>query len=655
MTAQFLATLVYAAILLVALLIPYACWNRSGAASDRWIIGALVGGALVLTAARHGAFTILGLVLLLPLLNLGLRALVGGIAALLLFAPVTWWAPNLRLGPAAAVLFVLLGVAAGYLPRLGAAETSNNEQTSILPTMAVALLVGLAVGLLTAPFGSQEPIYFAWHHWGAYLAPVEAWLAGGLPYRDFPIQYGIGPTALLAAVCGSDCWRGIYGTTIVANALYFSVLAGCAAILAAGRSRGLRWLSLGALWCASFIWTAFPADLGSTAMTPSVAGLRFLPIALLLLYILSAERSGKKRDWIGHAIWLCDLFWSPEGAFFGTLIWWPYLAVRDASGASTSRERWMALLRGALRGVIALVAGLALLSLAIWLLSEGAARPTDFLAYILYPPGPLPIDPVGTVWLALAAILLALQALIGGGGSKGGRSLYACLLGFLAAGTYYLSRSHDNNILNLFPLLVILLIASIKRNEPADGSSFGESFARTVLAAMVAFIAAAGWMSWSEGAKKEGLLNIGPSQLVDHFAAREGTRPQMLSTDALRGLAYLRSRNAGAIVLLDENRLIPSHAVGEGWTGVNNAANFEPLPRALITRFVCRGAEAYRRDGWILVDERKYSAWVPMFEAGYQISEQAGFGAYRAYHLSPRSGPLECAELKPAASPQRKR
>lgn len=645
MTAQLLPILVYAAIVLVALLIPFATWKRPGSASDRSIIGLLVGCALLLTAARHGAFTILGLVLLLPLLSLGLRALLGGIAALLLFAPVTWWAPNLQLGPAAAALFVLLGAGAGYLPRLGAAAIGDKEPPSILPTMVLALIIGLAVGLLTAPFASREPIYFAWHHWGAYLAPVEAWLAGGLPYRDFPIQYGIGPTALLAAVCSSDCWRGIYGTTILANALYFSALAGCGAILTAGRSRGFRWLTLGALLCASFVWTAFPADLGSTAMTPSVAGLRFLPIALLLLYILSAERSGKRRDWIGHAVWLCDLFWSPEGAFFGSLIWWPYLAIRDAAGVSTSRERWVVLLRGALRGLIALAAGLTLLSLVVLLLSNGAARPTDFLAYILYPPGPLPIDPLGTVWLALAAILLALHALIGRGGSMGARSLYACLLGFLAAGTYYLSRSHDNNILNLFPLLAILLLASLKRDEPADASAFGEAFARTILAAMVAFIAAAGWTSWVEGAKTDGLLNIGPSRLLAHFTAQPGTRPQMLSADALRGLAYLRSRNAGAVLLLDENRLMPSHPLGDGWTGVNNAANFEPLPRALIIRFVCRGAEAYRRDGWILLDERKYSAWVPLFEAGYQISEQAGFGAYRAFHLSPRPGPLRCAEL----------
>ena len=645
MTIQSLPNLVYVAIVLIALLTPYLSWGRSGTAADRAIVGAITGVAMLLGAARLGSFPALSLILLLPLLGLGASALLGGVAALFLFAPVIWWTDKVHMGPAAAALFVLLALGAAYLPRLPAARSRTKAQPAILPPMAIATLVGLAVGLLTAPFGSREPIYFAWHHWGAYLSPVEAWLAGGLPYRDFPIQYGLGPTAALAATCGSDCWRGIYFTTIVANAFYFAALTGCVVILTAGRSRGARWLALAALWCACFVWTAYPADLGSTAMTPSVASLRFLPIALLVLHILNAERRGQRRDWLGHAIWLCDLFWSPEGAFFGTLIWWPYLALRDAASASTARESWMALLRGAVRGGAALIAGLLCLGLVLWLLSGGAARPGDYLAYILHPPGPLPMNPVGTVWLALAAVLLAIHALMGTDRSQG-RGLYVCLLGFLAGLTYFLSRSHDNNILNLFPLLVILLVASVRRDDgSASPRAFRDAFVRTVLAAMIAFIATAQWTSWTQGAATEGLPNLGPSRLIARFSPRLEDQPRMLPPDAIRGLDYLRARNTGAVVLLDGNKLIPRHQPGEGWTGVNNVANFEPFPGPLMTLFICRGAVAYARPGWILVDERKYAAWVAAFETAYDVREQVDFGSYRALHLSPRAGPLKCAEL----------
>ena len=645
MTAQLVATFGYVVIVVIALLTPYASWGRSRGAADRAVMGVILAAAAMLTALRLGSFTVLSLVLLLPLFGLGARAMLGGLAALLLFAPVTWWTPKVQMGPVAAILFVLLALGAGYLPRLRGSKPPE-ANLPVLPVMTLAAILGLAAGLLTAPFGSREPIYFAWHHWGAYLSPVEAWLAGGLPYRDFPIQYGLGPTAVLAATCGSDCWRGIYATTIVANALYFAVLAGCVVILTAGRSRGARWLALAALWCASFLWTAFPADVGSTAMTPSVAGLRFLPIALLLLHILGAERSGRRRDWIGHAIWLCDLFWSPEAAFFGTLIWWPYLALRDAAGASTARDSWVALLRGALRGLAALVAGLVCLALVVWLLSAGAARPRDFLAYVLYPPGPLPVNPVGTVWLALAAILLALHALVGAGRSVQGRALYACLLGFLAAGTYFLSRSHDNNILNLFPLLVIVLSAVVQRHPEVDAPPlFRDGFVSTVLAAMVAFVATLQWTSWNEAAARGSLLDIGPSRLLARFSPKRADQPRMLPADAMMGLDYLRAHNAGPVVLIDENYLMPRHPAGEGWTSVNNAANYEPLPAKLRRHFICRGALAYRRPGWILVNQRKFGAWAADFESAYAVREQLGFGDYRAYHLMPRATAPNCAEL----------
>jgi hypothetical protein len=644
MTVQTLPNLVYVALVLIALLTPYATWRRSSSSADPIVMGVIVAAAALLTAARLGSFMLLSLILLLPLARLGAGALLGGLTALLLLAPVTWWTLRVQMGPAAATAFVLLALAAGYLPRLPAAQARTKAQPAMLPALALAAAVGLAVGLLTAPFGAREPIYFAWHHWGAYLSPVEAWLAGGLPYRDFPIQYGLGPTAVLAATCGSDCWRGIYATTIVANALYFAALAGCVVILTAGRSRGARWLALAALWCASFVWTAYPADLGSTAMTPSVAGLRFLPIAALLLHIINAERGGRRRDWLGHALWLCDVFWSPEAAFFGTLIWWPYLALRGAADTATARESWIALLRGAMRGVAALLAGLACLALVLWLISGGAVRPRDFLAYVLYPPGPLPLNPVGTVWLALASILLALHALAGSGRSSQGRALYACLLGFLAGATYFLSRSHDNNILNLFPLLVILLVASVQRGDDGERPPvFTDAFVTTVLAGIIAFIATAQWASWNEGAATEGLLNLGPSRLVARFSPRLEDQPRMLPPDAVRGLDYLRAHDGGAVVLLDENKLIPAHPAGEGWTAVNNVANFEPFPGSLVTHFICRGAVAYRRPGWVLVEEPRYGAWVAAFETAYEVREQIGFGTYRAYHLVPRADAPKCA------------
>ena len=99
------------------------------------------------------------------------------------------------------------------------------------PVGAVVTLCGLfALGMGAALFsGALNPVgsaIYAWHHRGAYLSPVYALIGGGTPFRDFPVQYGMGPTLLLAAFCKGSCWSEIYWVTATFNALYLATLAG---------------------------------------------------------------------------------------------------------------------------------------------------------------------------------------------------------------------------------------------------------------------------------------------------------------------------------------------------------------------------------------------------------------------------------------------
>src|SRR4051812_39189527 len=136
MTIQSLPNLTYVALVLVALLMPYATWNRSAATADRAIMVAIIAVAALLAVARVGSFPVVSLILLLPLLSLGVGALLGGLAALFLFAPVIWWTPKVQMGPAATGLFILLALGAAYLPRLPAARTRTKARPAILPPMA---------------------------------------------------------------------------------------------------------------------------------------------------------------------------------------------------------------------------------------------------------------------------------------------------------------------------------------------------------------------------------------------------------------------------------------------------------------------------------------------------------------------------------------
>ena len=487
-----------------------------------WLV---CGVSLVLTVLRGGPSVPLAILLCTALVARGATALVGGAAAVGLFCASLWWTAELPpIASGHLLLFAVLALTVPYLPRLLPQANKTQRPRS---TGALALLVlfplGIATGLLTGPFISWGATATAWHHWSAYLSPVEALLAGGVPFRDFPIQYGCGPTLLLAASCGRNCAQGLFTVAVVANALYFTVLTCCALILTQGLARGRRIMTVAAMFCATMLWTGLPLDVVGPAQTPSVAGLRFLPIALLLLHILDAEAHSKRRDWIGHLIWLADVFWSPEAAFFGSLVWWPYLALRNGE----ARDKPVAgLVRGGLIGITCLGGALGAGALAYQLVYGTTLRLDSYLAYLLHPPGPLAVNPLGSVWMGLATIVIALPLLMMHGLSPRARPLYATLLGLFAAGTYYLSRAHDNNILNLFPFLILVMLASLELlNEGQQPlARFGDGFVKTLLAAIIAGPALFGSASW-DMAWRSGRPDRCGTAACPLFAASERSRP----------------------------------------------------------------------------------------------------------------------------------
>jgi hypothetical protein len=296
---------VYAVLLLVVLLTPYAstafaphpdCQRRI----ELGVCIILLIGAVALTALRHWAFPLVALFVLIPLFGSGILPLLGGVAAALLFAVTIWWTGSLNFGFLPTAIAALLAISVGFLPRWRSPAAAVERW--LLPTMLLCAIAGVGAGLLTAPFEASETIYLAWHHWGAYLAPVEAWRSGGVPYRDFPIQYGLGPTVVLLANCGTDCWRGMYETTVLANALYFATLGASAIVLTARASNGVRWLALVAMFCATFLWTGFPSNFAGPVITPSVAGLRFLSISLASHPLCRTPQNSPRLDRPSHLV-----------------------------------------------------------------------------------------------------------------------------------------------------------------------------------------------------------------------------------------------------------------------------------------------------------------------------------------------------------------
>ena len=642
---------VYAVLLLAACILPFALQLRIYKYPSAWTIDRVYGvalalGGLALLAARPWPGLISPLVLSIafaaPLVLSGAGYAIGGLLALPLVAAATWWDPSLRLDATRAAIFLVVGILAAALPRL----LPRTEGAPPLPSLLAIFLLGVAAVLLTGIMGSPQGFGTVWHHWSVYVGSSQALLGGAIPFQDYPVQYGMGPTLLVAALCGQECWTGAYIAAAATNLLYLLALAGCVVLLTRRLPMGLALVALAAMGCAILMWTGYPPDFKGPIATPSVDGMRFFPLAALLFFIVVAEERGFRLDAAGHALWLLGLVWSPEAAFYATIVWWPYLALRRAQtiGATSVTEVAIEVLRGAGLAIAATTAAFAALAALFWIAYHQWPSIAGFTTYVRDPPGILPVNPTGPIWLAVAAAAVVAVAQLRAD-ERGIRVGFACLMGLLGAGSYYLGRSHDNNVLNLLPFVVLTLTAALAIGVKDVASGF----AQVALAGMVAFLATFGFESWDAAARSGRAWNIGPSHFINDIRLATPESSALLdeslanspsahapAADAAAVQDWLRARGEGLPVWVSPSLLLPYGAPGPAWTGMNDIGAYALLPHDEVEGFIRNGAQHLNRPGWILVDRSEPTPWPALFFAAYSVTEQRDFGGYTAYRLTPK-------------------
>jgi hypothetical protein len=606
--------------------------------------GFYIAAAIAVVLFMNGITNIYPLLpmLLLPFMGQGRNRLIGGAIALGVFGLSTWWSnPVTYMAIWQWVLFAVTAIALTIAIKpidWGSAAREPISQTKLLGITAAATLFAIGLGSLSAPFASNFNALMAWHHWGAYLSPVDLLLAGGVPYRDFPVQYGMGPTLVIAASCGTNCWEGMYYTALIANALYAGIMTSAAVLISTYLPKRFRIIAAAAMLCGTLLWTAFPAHLGSVLATPSVASLRFLPLAALLFYILQMDAYGKTKAYLGHLMWSLNIIWSLETAVFASILWWPWLAYRSLKDDAMGKDTILSFVKYALIGIVAFLC-VSVLGIAAFRLTFGALPEiSSIFAYIQNPPGRISPNLVGPIWLVIMIGILAIGA-IDRSRTAASSILYASLLVMLAAFSYYLSRSHDNNILNLFPFILLVGLAILEcqagKSDPTAEATRGYVIALTI--AMIAFVATFNFSGWGTAKQQERLYSMGPSLLLSRISSTESDPDPLLNKDAIRLLQYARNNAAGAPVLLDDRAVMLPSKPGQSWTAMNNPANYSPLPAPMIKKYIRQMAKDTQRSGFLIVNERQYGQWPAYFAPYYNMRMIAQHGDYSMYEMLPKN------------------
>ena len=286
---------------------------------------------------------------------------------------------------------VLISLAVWFATSLALCAVGRTPTSRRFELALVSALLFTCWALMT--FGSFETRSLrttAWHHWGAYLAPVEAIRAGLVPFSDVPLQYGAGPTALLAMLPASEgfnamrhvvLWLTLFGIYVVVDVCLYAV-----------RPLNSRTTSIVAALAAAsacLLWTAYPPDVGTAMVTPSTFALRFVPVFILLWTLVRFP----SRILLGYAVWAVCTLWSIESAFYASVLFWPSRLHDFSEGndqPSPSHKKKIVLISlKALGSFVILIAGW---WLAYRMLFGVNPSPRIYIHYALFPPGPLPVN-----------------------------------------------------------------------------------------------------------------------------------------------------------------------------------------------------------------------------------------------------------------------
>jgi hypothetical protein len=630
------------------------------------IIGfGLIGLGAAATPALFGAFVLISVIATFYQSRFISAYSLAVLAGLVIAATLPWWrrdpGPALNLSWIELSVFAVIATVTLWVLKTGGNNLEPSTRSRGISVIQIGTFVAVAaiLSFTTGIFHNGGMLVTAWHHWGAYIGPSELLLAGARLFNDFPAQYGFGPTVLIASVCGKSCWGGMY-FIVGFTTLLFALL--IATIALGNNKQGLpqRGLILLLVIVCCFFWTSYPPKFSSPMITPSVSGLRFLPVLALVAMLLWIDRRENNQPYpaiLGHMAWAAAALWSIESAFYATFVWWPYYLFLRAANANDNRERTFCLLR-ALGTLLALLVVLVLCFQAgYWFVYQTTPSIYGYVAYALNPPGPMPINAKGAVWFFLAVITLGTVAnwhtFRQSGNSPAFRRGFLLLLLAYSTFSYFLGRSHDNNILNLLPFLLLVLL-NVRATPIPD--SWRGGFAAALLACLLGWISVFGWGDWRATLESGKTLEFNPAGFRQALSYGNPDTAASLSSrslkykkidtgpwhanepeDAARAISEIHQNYGEPVTVLDPGLLLTSTDLGSAWSAIHGPANFTSVPSASRREFMQKTANTLKRSGWLVV-ARGYSAndWLADFDSVYTRTQEVDFGSYYAIRFEPR-------------------
>ncbi|HQQ61972.1 MAG TPA: hypothetical protein PLF22_00205 [Pseudomonadales bacterium] len=584
------------------------------------------------------------------------RSSLAVLTALLFGSSLIWWrrddSGNLHVSLPEALVIISIFSASFRLLSLRLPEVNKTEHR-MNPVAWYGLI--LVFFISTVWFSATTSLldivpakFLAWHHWGAYIQSSELLLSGAKVFHDFPVQYGLGPTLLVASTCSESCWTGMYHTVWISSCFFVLLIAYIGTNLIAGiRQTHILAMALASTIACCFFWQGLPPLNTLPLSTPSTSGLRFLPAAVLSAYLVSISKGDSLTRFnivSAQILWVINMAWSVESAFYGTFIWWPFYifckATETEQNLSISRHIVFCFSKLALSVVAFFVISTGI----YWVVYRDMPLINGYLAYFLSPPGVLPVNIHGSIMFFFAVILIGTLdmffALKNGTHIEIVKKKFIVLLLCYSVFSYFLGRSHDNNILNLLPFQLLVLLSVLSSPHPQL-----RQLSTGLIASILACLPVFGWTAFTYAFSINALSKFGVEEFIPQLSyANTETASEIKMRqsdignpeDAAHAIEQIELQYHEPVTLISEEALLASTKADNVWSALQDVANYVSISTTDRQLFLDNTAKTLKKSGWLVYPKNSNIDWLENFGKTYNEDITIDFSTYIAKRYIPK-------------------
>ena len=456
-------------------------------------------------------------------------------------------------------------------------------------------------------------------------------------FKDFPTQYGLGPTIVINSISNYFGWvSSMFYAIAIIHTLYWIMLAYVALKISNSFKANKAIMYTVFLFIITSCYLFYQGSI-SINYPPSLGGLRLFPVSFFIAVLFTLDFNNDNnlnlKILFMHLIYGVCILWSTETAFYVSLIWWPYYIHIKLKNLVEKKEIILVLLGSIMKLLFAFLLTIIIIVVFYFLIYNELPDFNVYTVFLKNIPGKLLINLKGPFIFVFLLYLISLMTLIRiykeHSNNKVFDNIFLLTLFSYAVFSYYIGRSTDFNIYPFMPQFTLLLLSMSVPLMPI----FSRYFSITTLGLIVVFLFIPNGMNYLT----HNSVKYNHTELDTYFI-NSFENPD--STDRGSAINYINSIYSEPVVVIDVTSSVAVSGIQRQWNAYNNVASYNYLPVNTQKIFIERSKNKLMTNGWIIIHDDMSMAFIEhikvLFKDSYSNNTELKLGRYTALRFIPK-------------------